>query len=214
MNLKSQAAKLRADFKDPTLHDQACVFAHFVPLWKQHCSTQQMEEILSRFSKGYLAKELEEKVKVADPALKETDFRFVSQATGSWAVAPAVAFDNAEKADLQSQEAELNLLQDTCQKINWCVCVCVFFLLHVCVCVTTTFSALCSHSSIDCTAQARLGREVAMYEEYQRATRAFHARMHEDKVQSSRELQAKLAEVSTSSFANGRPYAGFQKEES
>ena len=76
ISLRASANKYRVNFKDASLRDQACVFAHFLPEWKAHLSNQQLQDILARFSKGYLQKELEEKVKTQDAELKATDFRF------------------------------------------------------------------------------------------------------------------------------------------
>ena len=112
VNLKTNVNKLRVNFKDITLHDQACLFTHFLPEWKKHLSVQQLQDVLARFSKGYLNKELEEKVKTQDADIKPMDFRFVAQATGSWSsvLGPATSA-KTDEAELASEQAELNVTQ-------------------------------------------------------------------------------------------------------
>ena len=111
ISLRASANKYRVNFKDASLHDQACVFAHFLPEWKAHLSHQQLQDILARFSKGYLQKELEEKVKTQDAELKATDFRFAQQASGSWSSVHGhtSASEKADQASEAREVAELNL---------------------------------------------------------------------------------------------------------
>ena len=111
ISLRASANKDRVNFKDASLHDQACVFAHFLPEWKAHLTNQQLQDILARFSKGYLQKELEEKVKTQDAELKATDFRFVQQASGSWSsvLGHTSASEKADQASEAREVAELNL---------------------------------------------------------------------------------------------------------
>ena len=94
ISLRASANKYRVNFKDASLHDQACVFAHFLPEWKAHLSNQQLQDILARFSKGYLQKELEEKVK-----------------SGSWSSVHGhtSASEKADQASEAREVAELNL---------------------------------------------------------------------------------------------------------
>ena len=111
ISLRASANKYRVNFKDASLHDQACVFAYFLPEWKAHLSNQQLQDILARFSKGYLQKELEEKVKTQDAELKATDFRFAQQASGSWSSVhgQTSASEKADQASEAREVAELNL---------------------------------------------------------------------------------------------------------
>ena len=75
-------AKGFRDIDNPTLHDQACLWVHFLPELQAHCNMEQLNDLTSKFYRGYLGKELEEKVKLMDPALKIGDFTFVSRVTG------------------------------------------------------------------------------------------------------------------------------------
>lgn len=118
ISLKSQANKLRSNFKDATAHDQACVFGHFLQEWKAHVTAPQMDELIARFSKGYLNKELEEKIKVLDPELKATDFRFIQQLSGQWSLVsgPAGPGDAMKEAEKAKEQAEFQLFQSRLQK--------------------------------------------------------------------------------------------------
>ena len=73
--------------------------------------TPAVQDILARFSKGYLQKELKEKVKTQDAELKATDFRFVQQASGSWSsvLGHTSASERADQASEAREVAELNL---------------------------------------------------------------------------------------------------------
>ena len=112
VNLKNQASKYRANFKDPLARDQACVFGHFLPEWKSHVTNNQLDDLVTRFSKGYLNKELEEKLKLMDADLKATDFRFIQQVTGQWlSVSGSMVTDATQQAEKAKEEAELNLFK-------------------------------------------------------------------------------------------------------
>ena len=63
-------------------HDEICIFVYFMPQFQQHTTVQQMADLMSRLSKGYLDKELNEKARMQDPALTVHDFRFLSMVTG------------------------------------------------------------------------------------------------------------------------------------
>ena len=111
MNMQKMAKGFR-DIDNPTLHDQACLWVHFLPELQAHCNMEQLNDLTSKFYRGYLGKELEEKVKLMDPALKIGDFTFVSRVTGQL-VQQAVQNEGAE---LASQQAELVLAQNRLQR--------------------------------------------------------------------------------------------------
>ena len=156
VSLKTMANKFRCNFKDPLLHDSACVFSYFMPEWQGHLTTQQLQELLARYSKGYLNKELDEKV---DPSLKALDFRFMQQLTGQWSLVSGPSHQNTSEAEKAREQAEFNLFN------------------------------------------AKLAREVSLFEEHTRQLKAFHAREHEDKVASNLLLKQKLG-FATEHFCN------------
>lgn len=118
LHLRTQASKLRCNFKDTTAHDQACVFGHFLQEWKAHVTAPQLDELIARFSKGYLNKELEEKIKVQDPDLKATHFRFIQQLSGQWSLVsgPPGLGDATKEAEKAKEQAEFQLFQSRLQK--------------------------------------------------------------------------------------------------
>ena len=118
VSLKSMANKYRANFKDPLAHDQACLFGHFVPDWKSHVTSTQLDDLIALFSKGYLNKELEEKVKLMEPELKATDFRFIQQVSGQWSsvLGSSVLSDGMREAERVKEQAEFNLFQSRLAK--------------------------------------------------------------------------------------------------
>lgn len=132
------------------MHDSACVFSYFMPEWQNHLTAQQLQELLARYSKRYLNKELDEKVKMMDPSLKALDFRFMQQLTGQWSLVSGPSHQNTSEAEKAKGQAEFN-----------------FF-------------------------NAKLAREVSLFEEHTRRLKAFHAREHEDKVASNLRLKQKL----------------------
>ena len=63
-------------------HDEICVFVLFMPEFQRHTTAQQMQDLITRLSKGYLDKELNEKARMQDPALTALDFHFLSIIAG------------------------------------------------------------------------------------------------------------------------------------
>ena len=109
VSLKSMANKFRCNFKDPLIHDTACLFSYFMPEWQSHLTEQQLQELLARYSEGYLNKELNEKVKVMDPNLKALEFRFMQQLTGQWSSVSGPSQQNTSEAEKAKEQAEFNL---------------------------------------------------------------------------------------------------------
>ena len=127
--------------------------------WQGHLTTHQLQELLARYSKGCLNKELDEKVKVMDPSLKALGFRFMQQLTGQWPLISGPSHQNTSEAEKAREQAEFNLFN------------------------------------------AKLAREVSLFEEHTRQLTAFHAREHEDKVASNLLLKQKLG-FATEPFCN------------
>ena len=118
VSLKSMANRFRSNFKDPLAHDQASLFGHFLPEWKSHVTNTQLDDLIARFSKGYLNKELEEKLKLMEPELKATDFRFIQQVSGQWSsvLGSSVLGDGTQEAERAKEQAEFNLFQSRLAK--------------------------------------------------------------------------------------------------
>jgi hypothetical protein len=84
------------------------LFVHFIPEFKKHTTTAQFDDLYQRLVKGYLDKELSEKVKLMDPELRVFDFRFLSNVTGQQLKVPGQRSTNTEVVELQAEQAELN----------------------------------------------------------------------------------------------------------
>ena len=80
-----------------------------MPEWQSHLTEQQLQELLARYSKWYLNKELDEKVKVIDPNLKALEFRFMQQLTGQWSSVSGPSQQNTSEAEKAKEQAEFNL---------------------------------------------------------------------------------------------------------
>ena len=83
VNLSRMANKLRCNFKDPNLHDQACTFSFFLGSWSSVLTQPQVEALVARYSKGYLNKDLDAAVKVKDAKLDAASFPFIATMTGT-----------------------------------------------------------------------------------------------------------------------------------
>ena len=105
VNLVSNAKAFRRAHSD-TSHDEICIFVYFMPQFKQHTTAQQMADLMTRLSKGYLDKELSEKAKMQDPALTVHDFRFLSMITGKQFKVPG-----PESATLEERAEEIEVQQ-------------------------------------------------------------------------------------------------------
>ena len=108
VNLRGSARVFRAD-STPTSHDEVCVFVWFLSEFQCHTTPAQYQDLLGRFQRGHLTKELQEKVKLCDPKLTVKDFRFLTILTGC--EVNGQRSTGQEEAELAAEEAELNLVE-------------------------------------------------------------------------------------------------------
>ena len=106
MRTNAKAFRIKSDQHS---HDEICLFVHFIPEFKKHTTTAQFDDLYQRLVKGYLDKELSEKVKLMDPELRVFDFRFLSNVAGQQLKVPGQRSTNTEVVELQAEQAELNL---------------------------------------------------------------------------------------------------------
>ena len=110
VSLKSMANKFPVQFQGPLdAWFSVCLWLLYAWMAKPSHSTAAVQELLARYSKGYLNKELDEKVKVMDPNLKTLDFRFMQQLTGQWSLVSGPSCQNTSEAEKAKEQAEFNL---------------------------------------------------------------------------------------------------------
>lgn len=97
-------------------HDEICIFVYFMPEFQKHTTESQMVDLISRLSKGYLDRELNEKAKAQDPQLTVHDFRFLSMITGKQSKvpgpSPATLDEQAGDIELEQFKAKLRIETD------------------------------------------------------------------------------------------------------
>ncbi len=87
-------------------HDEACLFVHFLPEFKQHTTCPELEELITRFRRGFLNRELRAKCMEADPQLTVSDFAFISSVSTA---AQSANQSRLRSALALSEEAEVTL---------------------------------------------------------------------------------------------------------
>ena len=78
------------------------MFFHFLPKVKQHTNGAEYQELLSRFFRGYINRDLETQVKAIKETLTVADFPFMTSL-------PMVDEASLLAAEVQSEEKELPL---------------------------------------------------------------------------------------------------------
>ena len=102
VNIRSFGPILRKEPDDEMVRHMACMFVTWVPAFRSSLSQAGFDELLQRFYRGALDRELAEKVKSADESLAVGDWRFVT--------AMAEFLGNDEMRDGSMQDAESDKL--------------------------------------------------------------------------------------------------------
>lgn len=111
VNMKQASKGFRIDQENDLTHDEACLFTHFLPEFKLHCTTAQYNDLTSRFVRGMLDAELHNKCKAMSPTLTYKDFAFLAMVTGKdlSVQRSEVQVPGVEVLEAASQEADVNL---------------------------------------------------------------------------------------------------------
>jgi hypothetical protein len=113
VNLKASAKTVRCDRSPETAYEMAALFTHFAPQFMELLTEKAWQQVLDRFRRGALDKELYEKVMTKDPDLNVHSFRFVEQ---SGVAKPEQR--SVSSSDQAITEAETNLQRqelETCK---------------------------------------------------------------------------------------------------
>ena len=110
INLRTNSKQYRMKADNIHTHDEVCLFVYFVPEFKKHTADAQFDDLMSRMTKGYFDKELNEKVRIMDEGLTVHDFRFLSMITGKCAV-QGPRSDQILNVEVAAETAELNLFK-------------------------------------------------------------------------------------------------------
>lgn len=78
VNIRSMGPVLRKEVDEEFVRHMACIFTAWLPQFRSSVSPKALDELLDRFYRGALDRELAEKVKSADESLALADWRFVS----------------------------------------------------------------------------------------------------------------------------------------
>lgn len=110
INLRGNSREFRGDLST-TSYDEVCIFVHFLDEFKHHTTPVQFEQLVARFSRGMLNRELSDKAKAMNPAMKGTDFRFIQYITGESPGPRSGSTGTEEEAQAKAEEAELNVVE-------------------------------------------------------------------------------------------------------
>ena len=78
VNIRSIGAMLRTEADEELVRHCTCLFTAWLPQFRKTLSPQGMNELLDRFYRAALDRELSEKVKSCDEALAISDWRFLT----------------------------------------------------------------------------------------------------------------------------------------
>ena len=114
VNLHTKGKAFRKVHNDIS-HDEICIFVLFMHEFQKHTTAQQMADLITKHSKGYLDKELNEKARVQDSALTVFDFRFLSMITGKQlkVSGPGSATLEERAEDIEVQQFREKLKKET-----------------------------------------------------------------------------------------------------
>jgi hypothetical protein len=76
VNIRISASEFRKGSSTANFYESVCVFLHFEPTMRANVSVLAVQELMSKFYRGALERELLEKAKSKDPKLDFSDFRF------------------------------------------------------------------------------------------------------------------------------------------
>ena len=113
VNLKASAKTVRCDRSPEAAYEMAALFTHFAPQFMELLTEKAWQQVLDRFRRGALDKELYEKVMTKDPDLNVHSFRFMEQ---SGVAKPEQR--SVSSSDQAITEAETNLQRqelETCK---------------------------------------------------------------------------------------------------
>lgn len=78
VNLRSQGAVFRKEPDEELVRHMSCLFTAWLPEFRRNLSPAGLEELIARFYRGALDRELAEKFKSADESLQTNDWRFLT----------------------------------------------------------------------------------------------------------------------------------------
>ena len=108
INLRTNSKQFRVKADNIHTHDEVCLFVHFIPEFKKHTTEAQFDDLMTRLTKGYFDKELNEKVRIMDEGLTVYDFRFLAMISGK---VQGPKTDQIQNVEVAAETAELNLFK-------------------------------------------------------------------------------------------------------